>query len=448
MSICFDNRRSYFRGALLLAAIIVIGYLALLILFRNDPVFRVTLNDLLFPIFNGLAAVGLLYAAFHSEIFGRRARIAWTFLFLGQLSFTLGDLTWAVLEVGLHQEPIAPASDVFYLMFYPFVAIGILLLPAVPLTRKEKLKLLLDTGIVMISAVLVLWAFLIEPTIAANREDTLVLAISLAYPVMDLILFFALLQSLFRRLRSVEQRPLLLLAVGIVIGIVTDVVYLMQTLQETYATGNFLDMGWLVSYAFVGLAGVLQADISKLDASSRSHETAPRREQFAGLIYFPYICAGAAYIMLVWSRYHLPDSFSALSWGIGAIIGLVILRQVVALDENVNLYKAAQMEIDERKQTEARLRQSEERYRDVFEVAPDVIFTISSKDATFTSLNPAFEKFSGWPVAEWIHKPFMNIIHPEDIPIAREMFSDTLKGKNAPSHEVRCLVQIRRVSNC
>ena len=160
-----------------------------------------------------------------------------------------------------------------------------------------------------------------------------------------------------------------------------------------------------------------------------------------GSLISPYICAVAAYLMLIWSRYYLPDSFSAFSWGIGAIIGLVILRQVVALDENVNLFKAAQMEIDERKRAEVRLRQSEERYRDVFEAAPDVIFTISSKDATFTSLNPAFEKFSGWPAAQWLDKPFIKIIHPEDIPIAREMFSDSLEGKNARSHEVRCLIK-------
>ena len=119
----------------------------------------------------------------------------------------------------------------------------------------------------------------------------------------------------------------------------------------------------------------------------------------------------------------------------------MILRQVVALDENVHLYKAAQMEINERKKAEERLRQSEESYRDIFETAPDVIFTISSKDATFTSLNPAFEKFSGWPAAEWLGKPFIKIVHPEDIPIAREMFSETLKGKNALPHELRCLIK-------
>ncbi|MCX6678380.1 MAG: response regulator [Methanothrix sp.] len=439
MSICLDLRRSYFRSALMLAAIIVILYLALLILFRNDPVFRVTIDDLLFPVINGLAAVGLLYAAFRSEIYGRRARIAWTFLFAGQLSFTLGDITWAVLELGFHQEPIASVADGFYLMFYPLFAIGILLLPAVSLTHKEHFKLLLDTGIVMISAVLVFWAFLIEPTIAANKDDTLALVISLAYPVMDLILFFALLQLLFRRRMSAKQGPLWLLSVGIAAGIVTDVVYFSQSLLGTYTTGNLLDLGWLASYAFIGLAGVLQADTSKLGPNSPSNEIESRREQFAWLAYFPYLCAGAAYLMLIWSRYHLSDSFSVFSWGIGAIIGLVILRQVVALDENVHLYKAAKMEIDERKRAEKLLRQSEERYREVFETAPDVIFTISSKDATITSLNPAFEKFSGWHAAEWLGKPFMKIIHPEDLPIALEMFSDTLEGKKSRTHELRCL---------
>ena len=422
-----------------MSAIIVIMYLALLILVGNDLESRITLDDLLFPVFNGLAAIGLLYAALRSEIYGRRARLAWTFLFAGQLSFTLGDVTWAVLELGLHQEPIASVADCFYLMFYPLFAVGILLLPAAPLTHKEYLKLLLDTGIVMISAVLVFWAFIIEPTIAANKEDILVLVISLAYPVMDLILFFALLQLLFRRRRSAKQGPLLLLSVGIATGIITDVVYLSQSLQGTYITGNLLDLGWLGSYAFIGLAGVLQADTSKLDSNDSSNEIESQGRQFVWLSYFPYLCAAAAYIMLIWSRYHLTDSFSAFSWGIGAIIGLVILRQVVALDENVHLYNEAKMEIDERKRAEKLLMQSEERYRDVFEAAPDVIFTISSKDATITSLNPAFEKFSGWDAAEWQGKPFMKIIHLEDLPIAQEMFRDILEGKKARTHELRCL---------
>ncbi|MDD2754857.1 MAG: response regulator [Methanothrix sp.] len=439
MSICLEPRRRYFRSALVMSAIIVIMYLALLILVGDDPKSRIMLDDMLFPVFNALAAIGLLYAAFRSEIYGRRVRLAWTFLFMGQLSFMLGDITWAALELVLHQEPIASVADVFYLLYYPLFALGILLLPAVPLTHKESHKLLLDTGIVMISAILIFWAFLIEPTIAAKKEYSLVLMVSLAYPVMDLILFFALLQLLFRTCQSAKQGPLLLLSVGIAIQIITDATYLLQSLQETYATGNLLDLGWLASYAFAGLAGVLQAETSKPDSNDSCNEIELSGKQFVWLSYFPYFCAAAAYIMLIWSRYHLTDSFSAFSWGIGIIIGLVILRQVVALNENVHLYNEAKMEIDERKRAEKLLMQSEERYRDVFETAPDVIFTISSKDATITSLNPAFEKFSGWHAAEWLGKPFMKIIHPEDLPIALEMFQDTLEGKKARTRELRCL---------
>ncbi len=95
--------------------------------------------------------------------------------------------------------------------------------------------------------------------------------------------------------------------------------------------------------------------------------------------------------------------------------------------------------ISERKQAEERLRESEERYRTIFEIAPGVIFTLSTKDGTITSLNPAFERLTGWSRADWIGKPFAGIIHPEDLPLAREMFNRALSGENAPPHELRCL---------
>jgi ABC-type dipeptide/oligopeptide/nickel transport system permease component len=80
-----------------------------------------------------------------------------------------------------HSLPLP--TDYTFCVILSFAA-GIFLLPAKPLNRDELLKLLLDTGIVMSSTVLVFWAFLIEPLIVANKEDTLTLAITLAYPVI------------------------------------------------------------------------------------------------------------------------------------------------------------------------------------------------------------------------------------------------------------------------
>ena len=430
-----------FRGALTLWALIVLGYLILLILFRKDDAFRATLNDFLFPVFNGLTVLSLFYAAKLSKPHGRRLCIAWTFMALGQLSFMLGDIVWAFLNYGSHQNPFPSAADGLYLMYYPLFAAGIFLLPAAPLTRGDRLKLSLDAGIVMLFAILFFWIFLIEPIIAANIGDTLALAISLAYPVLDLALLFALLAFLFRPLQLVRQGPLLLLSGGVAIEIITDTIYGLQSLLGTFASGELLSLGWLASYALVGLAAILQADFRKFDPSRPFYEFELQSEKLAWLSYLPHICVFAAYLMFMWNHYRLAEpSSSSILWGVGGgVIGLAIIRQITATNENTRLLANTQTQIKEHMQTEEMLRESEELFRTVFEVAPEVIFTISAKDGSLTSLNPAFERITGWSAAECLGKPFMEIIHPDDRSQAVSLFTETLSGQNTEMHELRCL---------
>ncbi len=92
-------------------------------------------------------------------------------------------------------------ADVGYLMFYPIFAVGILLLPDVPLLPRERLKIFLDAAIVMVSAALVFWVFLIAPIVTSTEVITQELVISAAYPIMDLVLFFALMKSALQKAR-------------------------------------------------------------------------------------------------------------------------------------------------------------------------------------------------------------------------------------------------------
>ncbi|MEM2780493.1 MAG: PAS domain S-box protein [Candidatus Bathyarchaeia archaeon] len=80
------------------------------------------------------------------------------------------------------------------------------------------------------------------------------------------------------------------------------------------------------------------------------------------------------------------------------------------------------------KEMERALAESERRYRTLVETAPDVIYTLSS-DGKIISLNPAFEKITGWKREEWIGKPFVEIIHPDDVAKAVESFRRILAGK-------------------
>jgi PAS domain S-box-containing protein len=83
------------------------------------------------------------------------------------------------------------------------------------------------------------------------------------------------------------------------------------------------------------------------------------------------------------------------------------------------------------------LQEGEERYRNLVETAPEAIYTISAENGTITSLNPAFEKITGWQRSEWLGKSFMSIIHPDDLPLAIETFQKTLCGDAIPPYELR-----------
>ncbi len=98
-------------------------------------------------------------------------------------------------------------------------------------------------------------------------------------------------------------------------------------------------------------------------------------------------------------------------------------------------------EINERQQAENALRQSEEQYRTLVETSPDVIFTLSLDDGIIRSLNTAFEQMTGWSRDEWLGRPFLDIVHPDDRALARTKHQEAINEGGALRYELRCLAK-------
>ncbi len=90
----------------------------------------------------------------------------------------------------------------------------------------------------------------------------------------------------------------------------------------------------------------------------------------------------------------------------------------------------------ERHRAEEHLRASETRYRTLIESARDVIYTIS-REGIITSLNPAFELHTGFAVGDWVGRPFIKLVHPEDVPRAVDVFERILRGERPEPYELR-----------
>jgi PAS domain S-box-containing protein len=81
----------------------------------------------------------------------------------------------------------------------------------------------------------------------------------------------------------------------------------------------------------------------------------------------------------------------------------------------------AALDITERKKTEEALRQSEQRYRLMFDHNPDGVFSVDAS-GRFTIVNPACEVLSGYTQQELIGRHFLEICAPDEVAKTKDAF--------------------------
>jgi PAS domain S-box-containing protein len=94
-------------------------------------------------------------------------------------------------------------------------------------------------------------------------------------------------------------------------------------------------------------------------------------------------------------------------------------------------------EIEERKRAERALRESEEKYRNVVELANDGIAII--QDRLIKYLNPRLAEMAGYTVDEVVGTPFANYVQPDELSQAVEYYERQMAGERLPARYERGL---------
>ena len=184
------------KNLIVLSFIIVISFALISILLSNQPSLRQYFSDIATPIIESMVIISLFYATIRSH---GRLKTAWTLIMASVVAYTIGDISWAIIELGYHINPFPSISDFFYLLFYPLFALGLYYLSNFSFNFKEKIKISLDIGIIIVTISLIFWTFLIIP--ALSEEETLISTIvSIIYVIGDLLLFFVLLRAIYSKI--------------------------------------------------------------------------------------------------------------------------------------------------------------------------------------------------------------------------------------------------------
>jgi PAS domain S-box-containing protein len=375
----------------------------------------------------------------------RGQRWAPVLLGLGILSWVVGQAVFTYYEWVLRQPPPLPSlADLGYLSVYPFLLVGILLLPARPVPAASRMRIALDGLMIMTAAVTFSWYFVLGPVMQQGTETTLAKAVSTAYPLADIVLIACLVILASRPGEHALLPAVRLLALGLILIVIADSNFAYWSLHDAYATGTFPDVGWALGYMLVALgafaARLAPTEEATSDGPGDTPDTAsPLVEQRLWPSLLPYVLVPAVGVLVVYA-WRTSGGSSSLATGVyigGAVlIGLVLLRQLFIFVENAWLYNHLQRAYRQVEQKNDQLMRSQRelrRQKEYFEALvlnSPVAIAIIDLDAKIASWNPAAERLFGYTEAQAVGRSIDDLIaetpemHAEVLEFTQQVSSD------------------------
>ena len=275
-----------------------------------------------------------------------RERIAWILIGCGCLMWGFGESFWRYYILK-NQNPFPSWADIGYSSLPPLIFLGMLLQPSSGSGRR-RLLLMLDSVISMGALLAIAWYLLLGSLALQSVENPLAKFLGLYYPTTDIALLscvvFLLLRGQSRIYQSRSRRiGFIVIGIGLVFFATSDFIFNVQQNMNTYVEGTWVDIGWPLGMMTIGLAAYLRRFLPSTDADSIEERLRQRTERGTlGLEkLIPYALLGILIFVLILNVLSTATLQVAirpvLLFSTIAVIGLVVLRQILTLQENERL---------------------------------------------------------------------------------------------------------------
>ncbi len=191
----------------------------------------------------------------------------WLLIAAGMTAFAIGDVVWAVLELGMGLDPYPSIADFFYPMeYFLFLTAMILAIRSYSGLVKTRKPVLLG-GAVAVAGVAVVYLALLKPFIfpaGADELSGLGKLVSTFYPLGDIVFMLAPAVALALVIRQLGAArfawPWWIIVVGALVFALTDSYYAYADWSGSGLTAA-MDLGWIATHMLFATAALVARDV-------------------------------------------------------------------------------------------------------------------------------------------------------------------------------------------
>lgn len=250
----------------------------------------------------------------------------WELFAVGIFFNILGDIVWTISEAFNNLESFLLVTDILYSIQTVLFVIAIYKF-AFRKGNPRRLIKSLDILIGLILIIILELKYIIIPVFSLNSNNGILTFLSLIYPVADLIMFIMLIMIVLRPIEKKMLNVVRLMFIPIIINIVIDQIYLIETINNNYSSGSWVDPLWPMATWLLAIIAIISAEV-KITVSENEEDFVDIlgvrqsiRNVVVIVVYVAFILFGA----YVFSMYLIID---VLPVGFFIIITLLIIRDM------------------------------------------------------------------------------------------------------------------------
>jgi hypothetical protein len=186
------------------------------------------------------------------------SRNVWLAIAIGMISYFLGGIFFGYTEIVLKEEPDASIGDVFFVLSYISLGVGMILAVATRRINLEKWQWLIVLAIGVFGSLLAWWISIQQAT---GSEETIVTILNWFYIVSDVLLLIiatTLLLAFWGGRVSQSWRMIAAAAFSLYIA---DM-WFKYAQGPNYQSGEILEVFWVFSGVLFGMGAALEYDAS------------------------------------------------------------------------------------------------------------------------------------------------------------------------------------------